>query len=94
MEIQHIQISPSNYLEHTEYRILHNPEYLKKDNNFSSYFSVAMGSNFLFSAQVFRSKTKESVSFISCGMGIIIALSYNSSLSQKSIKHSSSDKGK
>ena len=53
-----------------------------------------MGSIFLFSAQVFHSKAKESVSFTSYGTGIIIVLSHNFSLSQISIKHSSSDKGK
>ena len=53
-----------------------------------------MGAFSYFQDKYFGKKLKESVSSTSCGTGIIIALPQNSSLSQRSIKHSSYDKGK
>ena len=53
-----------------------------------------MGAFSYFQDKYFGKKLKELVSSTSCGTGIIIALPQNSSLSQRSIKHSSYDKGK
>ena len=53
-----------------------------------------MGSKFLFLAKVFGCKAKESSPFTRCCIGIIKALSHNSSLLQGSSGQSSCGKGK
>ena len=76
------KVHPPNNLDYTEHQIQHNPKYLK-ETIISVHLSSGNGKQFFISAQVFRSKTKESVSLTSCGTGIIVALAHNSTLSQR-----------
>ena len=94
MAIQNLQkLCPLNNLDYTEHQIQYNSEYLKKTIISFHLFQRQWEHFLIFRTSILVKKLKESVSSTSCGTGIIIALPQNSSLSQRSIKHSSSDKG-